>query len=78
MNKDKYKYKHLSDCPQNYQCTDLKTKVHSFLKLCLHDLHFMKTRSISPKFSKLAKADFSSHLMKTGSLCRIVHKMNGF
>ena len=50
MNKDKYKYKHLSDCPQNYQCTELKTKVHSFLKQCLHDLHFMKTRYFHQTF----------------------------
>ena len=27
----------------------LSPKVHSFLKHCLHDLHFMKTRSFSPK-----------------------------
>ena len=28
-------------------------KVRLFLKQCLHDLHFMKTRSYSPNLSKL-------------------------
>ena len=35
------------------------TKGHSFCKQCLHDLQFMKTRSSSPNFSKLARADIS-------------------
>ena len=36
-------------------------KVHSFLKQCLHDLHFMKTRYFSPNLSKLAPADISQY-----------------
>ena len=34
-------------------------KVHSFLKQCLHDLHFMKTSYFSPNLYKLAPADNS-------------------
>ena len=33
--------------------------VHSFLKQCLHDLHFLKTRYFSPNLFKLAPADIS-------------------
>ena len=32
----------------NFQNLYLTTNVHLFLKQCLHDLHFMKTRSFSP------------------------------
>ena len=35
------------------------TKVRSFLKQCLHDLHFMKTRSFLPNLSELAPDDIS-------------------
>ena len=34
-------------------------KVQSFIKQCLHDLHFMKTWYFSPNLSKLAPADIS-------------------
>ena len=32
------------------------TKVHLFLKQCLHDLHFMKRRYFSPNLSKQASS----------------------
>jgi hypothetical protein len=35
------------------------TKVHLFLKQCLHNFHLMKTRSFSPNLSKLAPPDIS-------------------
>ena len=34
-------------------------KVHLILKQCLHDLHFMKTRSCSPNLSKQVPPDIS-------------------
>ena len=54
------------------------TKVHSFLKQCLHDLHFMKTRSfhqiLISKLAQLASAGRPCfHKMKN-----TVSKMNGF
>ena len=53
-------------------------KGHSFCKQWMHNLQFMKTRSFSPNLSKLGRSDISCHFMKTRSLCRTVHKMNGF
>ena len=35
-------------------------KVHLFLKHCLYNLHFMKTRYLSPNFSNLAPAALTS------------------
>ena len=54
------------------------TKVHSFLKQCLHDLHFMKTRSFHQiLISKLAQPASAGrpcfHKMKN-----TVSKMNEF
>ena len=40
----------------------MSSKVHSFLKQCLHNLHFIKTRYLSPNLSKLAPADISWHV----------------
>ena len=41
------------------KCGQKRTKVHSFLKQCLHNLRFMKTRQFSPNLSRLALADIS-------------------
>ena len=42
------------------------SKAHSLCKQCLHDLHFLKKGSFSPKLSKLARADISCQFMKQG------------
>ena len=46
------------DVRKMFKQNDL-SKVRSFLKQCLHDLHFMKTRSFLPNLSNLAPSDIS-------------------
>ena len=44
-----------------------RSKGHSFYKQ--HDLQLMKTRSLSPNLSKLARAEIRCQFMKIRSLC---------
>ena len=56
------------------------SKVHSFLKQCLHYLHFMKTRSFSPNLSNLVRLTSAKghcfHKMKNS--VSISQWINGF
>ena len=52
-------------------------KFHWFLKQCLHDFQFMKTRPFSPKLSKLAPSDISWRTLYL-KLKKTLSKLNGF